>query len=149
MLVATEYKLGLHNLLQALHRHGYTYEVLQFGQRWGGWRWRMATYRDAAAHHAARWGRRALVVFLDAYDVACLRGARDLAATFDAFGTPLVAGVESGCSPRNCGKIAPATAPTATRTAASSWATRRRWRTRTGGCWTTGSRTTRWAWPRL
>ena len=107
-MVATEYRLGLHNLLASVAHHGLSYTVLEFGCAWRGWRGRMASYRDAARAHAALHGPTALVVFVDAYDALSTRDARGLVAAFRQFGKPLLIGLEAGCLllfTGNCGYL--------------------------------------------
>ena len=36
LIVANEYRITLHNLLQTLKKQGYSYKVLQFGTPWTG-----------------------------------------------------------------------------------------------------------------
>jgi hypothetical protein len=126
LLMATDMKhMGLRNAIDSLARHGYVAtaqnatadgatpdaaavlgggsrrRIMGEGEKWGGWRHRMQSYRDGAAQ-AAKEHPKALVVCMDAYDALSVRAASDgLVKTFESFGKPLVLGMERFCG-GNC-----------------------------------------------
>ena len=103
--VATKYTLGLHNWQESLKTQGYSYRVLGFGDVWGGWRYRMKTYRDALSTWCEDKGEKSIVILSDAYDVLFVRKSTDgLLKKFKSFQKPIVASVEKGCG-INCGLV--------------------------------------------
>lgn len=92
---------GLINAVDTLKKSGFEYNILGVGEKWGGWRHRMQSYRDAAAKIAAS-GPAALAVCMDAYDALAVRpnspnSRQTLQTIFSGFGKPLVLSLEQEC----------------------------------------------------
>lgn len=105
-LAATKFGMGAHNCLASLRRYGFSYTVLGWGDAWGGWRHRMALYRDAAAAHAASPLRRnKLPVFCDAFDVVAARPWQGMTDAYKALTNQkkLVFGAERLCMGKSIG----------------------------------------------
>jgi len=99
---ATDYTLGLHNLIQSLKRYDYVFKVVKFGAKWQGFRTKMEAYAEASALESPD----TIVVCIDAYDALCCRHSTEFVAAFEAFQKPLVIGVERSCHWwSNCGAI--------------------------------------------
>lgn len=98
-LVATSNMRGLKNALVSLRKNQFSYEVLGYGTKWKGWRYRMKLYEDATAKEP----RNTICVLMDAYDAVCIRPyqTKEFVEAFDSYGKPLVIGMESSCG-GNC-----------------------------------------------
>ena len=82
-LAMTQFGMGAHNCLASLRRYGYAYTVLGWGEAWGGWRYRMALYKNAAlAHQTDPLKFEKLVLFCDAFDVVAARPWQGLSAAY-------------------------------------------------------------------
>ena len=93
---ATERKPTLDKLLKSLKSHGYSYEVLDFGESWKGWKHRLETYREAAS----RCNPEDLIIFIDAYDFSCIKDAEKVYKSYmerPRKHLPVVYGVEWVC----------------------------------------------------
>ena len=98
--VATHWTQTFENFRRSLHVHGYDYDVLGWGLKWQGFRWRTKLYRDYCR------GRTGTVIFLDAYDTLARRPAKDFISNYEAFKRPIVIGAEWWCGSKlNCGKV--------------------------------------------
>jgi GR25 family glycosyltransferase involved in LPS biosynthesis len=62
-------------LLESLQRHGYSYEVLGLGKPWKGFKARIGTYANGIKPYASGTNPEALSIFIDAYDVICMKDA--------------------------------------------------------------------------
>jgi hypothetical protein len=103
LLVATHWTPRLENCKRSLHQQGYlTYHLLGWGEKWGGWVWRMTQYVEALRALPSN----RLVLLLDAYDMIASRPAAQLVETFRAFNRPVVVGTEWYCgSETSCGRL--------------------------------------------
>lgn len=97
---ATEMKETLKYLLSSLRQNNYSYEVVGYGEPWGGFRNRVNVYLSAVKRYKEEKGGDAIVVMLDGYD--CL-SVRDSSSMYDSFvqrprnHIPVLFGVEVAC----------------------------------------------------
>jgi len=101
-LVATANLGGLSNSLKSLKKNQFSYEVLGYGTKWQGWRYRMKLYQDAANKTPPK----TICILMDAYDAVCIRPyqTKEFLEAFDSYQKPLVIGMESSCG-FNCQNI--------------------------------------------
>lgn len=93
---------GFANAVESLTKHGQRHRILEMGETWKGWPHRMRAYRDACNEIAAKEGREAIVVCMDAYDALCVRTVD--ASFFESFyrlKKPVVMSLERACG-GNC-----------------------------------------------
>lgn len=88
LTVATHADGYLEVLRESCIRGGIELTVLGYGEKWGGWAWRASL---VAAHLRAQ-PPDALVLVVDAFDVALLANERTLREAYHAFGAPIVFG---------------------------------------------------------
>ena len=95
----------LEALLQSLKRHKYSYEVLGFGKPWKGFETKIENYMDGIERYTAEKGPEALAIFVDAFDVLCIKDSDKLLQTYRAKprAMPVVFGGEIACF-SNCHK---------------------------------------------
>ena len=91
----------LNALLTSLKKHNYSYEVLGLGKPWKGFKTKMENYLDGINRYNGEYA-----VFVDAFDVLCIKDADKLLATYKAKkrSMPIVVGTEIICFyEENCG----------------------------------------------
>jgi hypothetical protein len=86
-------------LLGALKKHKYSYEVLGFGKPWLGFKTKMENYLEGINRYIAEKGPDALGIFVDAFDVFCIKDAAEQVAAYKAKPRPMpiTVGVEIIC----------------------------------------------------
>jgi hypothetical protein len=98
---ADKMKPTLEALLKSLKAHNYSYEVIGFGKPWQGFRTKMENYLDGISRYPD-----GMALFIDAYDVLCIKDASKLMATYKArprtmpivVGTEIICFYEDNCS---------------------------------------------------
>lgn len=110
ILVATEYRIPLHNLIQNLKKQGYSYLITQYKKPWKGWKTKWEGFIEASQNIIQEYGEDTTCVAMDAYDTAILRPAEDFIKEYDMFhiqnpSCKLLCGLEHICNPKNCGYI--------------------------------------------
>jgi hypothetical protein len=95
----------LNVLLESLKRHNYTYEVLGFGKPWKGFETKIENYLEGMKRYEAEKGPDALAIFVDAFDVICIKDSDKLLKTYKEKprSMPVVFGAEIACF-NNCYK---------------------------------------------
>ena len=91
----------LNALVTSLKKHKYSYEVLGLGKPWKGFKTKMENYLDGINRYNGEYA-----VFVDAFDVLCIKDADKLLATYKAKkrAMPIVVGTEIICFyEENCG----------------------------------------------
>jgi hypothetical protein len=98
-------KPTLETLLASLKKHKYSYEVLGFGKPWKGFETKIENYLEGMTRYAKEKGPDALAIFIDAFDVICIKDSDKLLATYKAKPRPMpvVFGAEVVCF-KNCYK---------------------------------------------
>jgi len=81
-------------LLTSLKKHNYSYEVLGFGKPWKGFKTKMENYLDGINRY-----NDGLAIFVDAFDVLCIKDSDKLLQTYKARSRqmPVVVGTEIIC----------------------------------------------------
>ena len=95
----------LEELLKSLKKHHYSYEVLGMGKAWKGFKTKMENYLEGIDRYVAEKGPDALAIFIDAFDVYCIKDAEKVLQTYKSRNhtMPIVVGVEIYCFHRdNC-----------------------------------------------
>ena len=92
-------------LLDSLKRHNYSYEVLGFGKPWKGFETKIENYLEGMKRYHAEKGPDALAIFVDAFDVICIKDSDKLLKTYKEKPRPMpvVFGSEIACF-NNCYK---------------------------------------------
>ena len=93
-------------LLSSLKAHKYSYEVLGFGKPWKGFETKIENYLEGMRRYAAEKGPDALAIFVDAFDVLCIKDSDKLLKTYTERPRkhlPIVFGAEIACF-NNCYK---------------------------------------------
>lgn len=95
----------LQALLDSLKKHKYSYEVLGFGKPWNGLQTKQVNYLEGMRRYKEEKGPDALAIFVDGYDVICIKDSDKLLATYKARQRkmPVVFGSEIVCI-FNCNK---------------------------------------------
>jgi len=95
----------LQKLLDSLKKHKYSYEVLGFGKPWKGLQTKQENYLEGMKRYKAEKGPDALAIFVDGYDVLCIKDSDKLLETYKARkrSMPVVFGAEIFCI-FNCNK---------------------------------------------
>lgn len=98
-------KPTLEALLTSLKQHNYSYEVLGFGKPWKGFETKIENYLEGMKRYAAEKGPDALAIFIDAFDVLCIKDSDKLLDVYKARqrSMPVVFGAEVVCF-KNCYK---------------------------------------------
>lgn len=104
IIVANEYRITLHNLIQTLKQQGYSYKIMQFGKPWTGFHMKWEGYLQGCLEVTKTYGN-TLCVCMDAFDTVAIRPAKELFIAFDAMQDKVYCGVENLCNPKNCGDI--------------------------------------------
>lgn len=96
-------KPTLEALLNSLKKHNYSYEVLGFGKPWKGFETKIENYLEGMKRYAAEKGPDALAIFVDAFDVLCIKDSDKLLEAYKARQRqmPVVFGAETVCF-NNC-----------------------------------------------
>lgn len=110
LLVATEYRITLHNLLQTIKKQGYSYIISKYKQPWKGWRTKWEGFIESAQYVRNTFGDDTFCIALDAYDTAVIRPAEEFVKEYSNYllknpQTQFVCGLEDLCHPTNCGYI--------------------------------------------
>jgi hypothetical protein len=89
----------LEALLASTKRHNYSYEVIGFGKPWKGFKTKMENYLEGINRYVKEKGPSALAIFVDAFDVICIKDAAKQLASYKAKprGMPVSVGVEIIC----------------------------------------------------
>jgi hypothetical protein len=95
----------LQALLDSLKRHNYSYEVLGFGKPWKGFETKIENYLEGMKRYETEKGPDALAIFVDAFDVICIKDSDKLLKTYKEKPRPMpvVFGAEIACF-NNCYK---------------------------------------------
>jgi hypothetical protein len=95
----------LQALLDSLKAHKYSYEVLGFGKPWKGFETKIENYMEGMKRYRAERGADALAIFVDAFDVICIKDSDKLLASYKEKPRkmPVVFGGEIACF-NNCYK---------------------------------------------
>jgi hypothetical protein len=93
-------------LANSLKKHKYSYEVLGLGKPWGGWIERTKVYLAAIQAYKAEKGGEAVALFLDAYDIICIKDSDIFFASYEgrARSMPVIFGAERNCNASMCNK---------------------------------------------
>ena len=76
---------------------GWNVTTIGKGMPWKGWITRMILYRDTSLWVSQHKDPDHVIVFLDGYDILCVRDSTDFLKTFHEIGYPIVAGSENIC----------------------------------------------------
>jgi len=92
-------------LLSSLKAHKYSYEVLGFGKPWKGFQTKIENYLEGMKRYSELKGDDALAIFVDAFDVICIKDSDKLLKTYKEKPRkmPVVFGGEIACF-NNCYK---------------------------------------------
>ena len=95
----------LQALLDSLKAHKYSYEVLGFGKPWKGFQTKIENYLEGMQRYTTEKGPDALAIFVDAFDVLCIKDSDKLLKTYKEKPRkmPVVFGAEIACF-KNCYK---------------------------------------------
>ena len=98
-------KPTLEALLNSLKKHKYSYEVLGFGKPWKGFETKLENYVEGMTRYAKEKGPDALAIFVDAFDVLCIKDSDKLLEAYKSRprSMPVVFGAEVVCF-QNCYK---------------------------------------------
>lgn len=93
-------------LANSLKKHKYSYEVLGLGKPWGGWIERTKVYLAAIQAYKGEKGGEAVALFLDAYDIICIKDSETFFASYEARKRlmPVIFGAERNCHASMCNK---------------------------------------------
>ena len=96
---ADKMKPTLSALLDSLKTHNYSYEVVGIGKPWKGFRTKMENYLEGINRYISEKGPTALAIFVDAYDVLCIKDSAKLLASYKSKkrAMPIVIGAEIIC----------------------------------------------------
>jgi hypothetical protein len=111
ILVATEYRISLHNLIENIKKQGYSYYISQFQKPWKGWKTKWVGFMEACKVIEKEYGDDVVCVAMDAYDTAVIRSAEEFLVEYTEykkqFPEMILCGLEHLCHPKNCGYIEP------------------------------------------
>jgi len=99
LYVATKRTNTVVNYRATLDAFGYDHQMLGFGEKWEGWRYRMKKYRDACLALEPT----EIIVLSDAEDVLACRDSQEFIEKFKKFNQPIVFSSEEYCY-SNCVK---------------------------------------------
>ena len=102
LLVATEWNPTYENCISTLRKQEFKYQVLGFGEKWQGWKWRTELYTKALrCKHPDD-----LIILLDAYDTLCQKHSSTFYTDFLSFNKDIVIGCEWYCgNTKNCANV--------------------------------------------
>jgi hypothetical protein len=105
-LYADKIKPTAKALMKSLQKHKYSYEVLGMGKPWEGWVARAKEYVSAAQRYKAENGGDAIMMFVDAYDVICVKDSDKLYKSYMEHDRdmPVIFGAEKNCHTEMCNK---------------------------------------------
>ena len=105
-LYADKIKPTAKALIQSLQRHKYSYEVLGVGKPWEGWVARAKEYVSATQRYKAEKGGDAIMMFVDAYDVICIKDSDKFYKSYMEHDRdmPVIFGAERNCHSEMCNK---------------------------------------------
>lgn len=105
-LYADKIKPTAKALMQSLQKHKYSYEVLGLGKPWEGWVARAKEYVSAAQRYRAEKGGHAIMMFVDAYDVICIKDSDKFYKSYMEHprDMPVIFGAEKNCHTDMCNK---------------------------------------------
>lgn len=89
----------LNYLLKSLKKHNYGYEVLGMGKKWEGFKTKMENYLAGIEKYIGEKGNDAMAIFVDAFDVLCIKDSDKLLESYMARPRkmPIVVGTEVYC----------------------------------------------------
>lgn len=90
--LATNMKKQSYNMLSSLKQYKHTYKVINYGDKFEGWRWRVKQYINALENH----DNNNIVIFIDAYDAFATKNYEGLYEKFISFDKPIVVSAEKG-----------------------------------------------------
>jgi hypothetical protein len=105
-LYADKIKPTAKALMQSLRNHKYSYEVLGMGKPWEGWVARAKEYVSAAQRYKGEKGGKAIMMFVDAYDVICIKDSDKFYQSYMEHDRdmPVIFGAEKNCHTEMCNK---------------------------------------------
>lgn len=105
-LYADKLKPTARALLDSLKRHKYSYRLLGLGKPWEGWIARAKEYLSAIKSYKDEKGGSAVAIFVDAYDVICIKDSDKFYASYLARqrNMPVIFGAEKNCHTEMCNK---------------------------------------------
>jgi hypothetical protein len=105
-LYADKIKPTAKALMQSLQKHKYSYEVLGVGKPWEGWIARAKEYVSAAQKYKREKGGDAIMLFVDAYDVICIKDSDKFYKSYMEHDRdmPVIFGAEKNCHTEMCNK---------------------------------------------
>jgi hypothetical protein len=105
-LYADKIKPTAKALMQSLQKHKYSYEVLGVGKPWEGWVARAKEYVSAAQKYKREKGGDAIMLFVDAYDVICIKDSDKFYKSYMEHDRdmPVIFGAEKNCHTEMCNK---------------------------------------------
>jgi hypothetical protein len=105
-LYADKIKPTAKALMQSLQKHKYSYEVLGVGKPWEGWIARAKEYVSAAQKYKSEKGGDAIMLFVDAYDVICIKDSDKFYKSYMEHDRdmPVIFGAEKNCHTEMCNK---------------------------------------------
>jgi len=81
---ADKMKPTLSALMDSLKEHKYSYEILGMGKPWKGFKTKMENYLEGINRYIAAKGPEAMAIFIDAFDVLCIKDSDKVLATYMA-----------------------------------------------------------------
>jgi len=89
----------LEYLMKSLKKHNYGYRVLGMGTQWNGFKTKMENYLQGIEQYIKDKGPDAMAIFVDAFDVLCIKDADKLLKSYHERlrKMPIVVGVEIYC----------------------------------------------------
>jgi hypothetical protein len=105
-LYADKLKPTARALLESLKRHKFSYRLLGLGKPWEGWIARAKEYLSAIQAYRGENGADAIAIFIDAYDVICIKDSDKFYASYLSRkrNMPVVFGAEKNCHTEMCNK---------------------------------------------
>jgi hypothetical protein len=96
---ADKMKPTLNALLTSLKAHNYSYEVLGMGKPWKGFKTKMENYLEGINRYVKEKGPEAFAIFVDAFDVLCIKDSDKVMASYKSKPRPMpiVVGTEIIC----------------------------------------------------
>jgi hypothetical protein len=82
-------KPTLEALMESLKKHKYSYEVLGMGKPWKGFKTKMENYLEGINRFIAAKGPDAMAIFVDAFDVFCIKDADKVLDSYKAKPRPM------------------------------------------------------------
>jgi hypothetical protein len=104
--LGTNMKKGLYNMISSLKQNNHTYKVINYSDKFDGWRWRVKQYINTLEKHIEE-KNNDIVIFVDGYDAFSCKNYEGLYEKFLSFNKPIIVGSEKGdpVSTHNYGKV--------------------------------------------